>query len=263
MTSPEGGPAPGVDLVFGVNARTGSPRRARRDEPMTLVVLQQEIKQLILDRHLGPGDPLPTESELVNLLRVGRNSVREALKSLQALDVVEIRHGYGTFVGSMSLGPLADGLTFRLHHGLRDGLRGLRELLQIREELEASLIRKVVPLLGGAELARLREAVDLFAAAAETGSHDARMYADEAFHQVIYQPLGNELVLQLLDTFWVVYQRLVGRLPDLPRPRALVDHHQAIVAALVAHDAQAAEAAVRAHFAEIEERLSSISPRQD
>ncbi|MGH7912499.1 MAG: FadR/GntR family transcriptional regulator, partial [Candidatus Dormibacteraceae bacterium] len=132
---------------------------------MTLVVLQEEVKQLILDRRLQPGDPLPTESELMVLLRVGRNSVRETLKSLQALDLVEIRHGYGTFVGSMSLQPLTDGLTFRIHTDLRDGLRGLRELLEIREELEAALIRKVTPLTGEDELRRLREALDAIDAA--------------------------------------------------------------------------------------------------
>lgn len=231
----------------------------RRDEPMTLVVLQEEIKQLILDRHLQPGDPLPTESELVDALRVGRNSVREALKSLQALDLVEIRHGYGTFVGAMSLEPLADGLTFRIHHGMRDGLRELRELLEIREELEASLIRKVTPLMTAAEIDRLREVLDVFAA--NQVGDPAVVAADQAFHQRLYQPLGNQLVLQLLDTFWVVYQRLIAdlRRQGLPDPRDLLGNHRIIVDALERADAAAAERAVRAHFAEIQGRLAAIS----
>ena len=69
--------------------------------------------QLILDRRLRAGAPLPTEAELMEDLGVSRNSVREALKALQALDIVEIRHGYGTYVGQASLTPLIDGLTFR------------------------------------------------------------------------------------------------------------------------------------------------------
>ncbi|MGH7921209.1 MAG: FadR/GntR family transcriptional regulator [Candidatus Dormibacteraceae bacterium] len=231
---------------------------------MTLVVLQEEVKQLILDRRLQPGDPLPTESELMELLRVGRNSVRETLKSLQALDLVEIRHGYGTFVGSMSLQPLTDGLTFRIHTDPRDGLRGLRELLEIREELEAALIRKVTPLTGEDELRRLREALDAIDAAQRADSA-ARAFADQAFHQLLYQPLRNQLVLQLLDTFWIVYQRLGVdlRRQGLPDARALVEHHRAIVEALAGGDPSAAEQAVRAHFAEIEERLAWISPPAD
>jgi DNA-binding FadR family transcriptional regulator len=233
----------------------------RRDEPMTVVVLQEEIKQLILDRHLQPGDPLPTETELVELLRVGRNSVREALKSLQALDLVQIRHGYGTFVGSMSLEPLADGLTFRINHGMRDGLQGLRELLDVREELEASLIRKVTPLIGKVELSKLREALDVFAAA-QGGDPDAEAAADQNFHNLLYEPLDNRLVAQLLDTFWIVYQRLIVGLSraGLANPRDLLGHHRAIVDALDRGDAAAAERAVRAHFAEIAERLAAISP---
>lgn len=67
--------------------------------------VQREVVQLILDRKLQPGAPLPTEAELMEDLGISRNSVREALKALQALDIVEIRHGYGTYVGRASLTP--------------------------------------------------------------------------------------------------------------------------------------------------------------
>ena len=257
MMSPEGARAvSGAGSGPEQGARPGLGRRPRREEPPTLVALQTEIKQLILDRRLGPGDALPTESDLVEMLGVGRNSVREALKSLQALDLVDIRHGYGTYVGSMSLEPLADGLTFRIHHGLRDGLRGLRELLEIREELEAALIRKVTPLLGDEELDRLSTILDEFEAARRVGEGDVRL--DQAFHQMLYQPLGNQLVLQLLDTFWIVYQRLIDELRGrgLAQPDNLVDEHRAIVDALRSRDPLAAEQAVRGHFTEIYGRMA-------
>lgn len=67
--------------------------------------IERRIKELILERRLGPGDPLPTEAELMELFEAGRVSVREALKALQAMNVVEIRRGFGTFVGSLSLSP--------------------------------------------------------------------------------------------------------------------------------------------------------------
>src|SRR5687767_14274056 len=75
--------------------------------------IRRAVVQLILDRRLAPGAPLPTEAELMADLGVSRNSVREALKALQALDIVEIRHGYGTYVRHASMTPLVDGLTFR------------------------------------------------------------------------------------------------------------------------------------------------------
>lgn len=221
---------------------------------MTLDVLQEEIKQLILDRHLEPGDPLPTESELMEVLRIGRNSVREALKSLQALDLVDIRHGYGTYVGSMSLEPLAAGLTFRLLREMPDSVQGLSELLMIREELEAALIRKATPTIGDDVLRELDRLVDELQEARSEG-RDGVPY-DRAFHQLLYRDLGNHLVLQLLDTFWLVYQRLTARIQGLMQPSELIDEHRAIVVALRAHDVGASEAAIRFHFTEIEGRLA-------
>ena len=93
-----------------MSEETGSRRRPERRVSSQI---QREVMQLILDRKLRAGAPLPTEAELMEDLGVSRNSVREALKALQALDIVEIRHGYGTYVGEASLTPLVDGLTFR------------------------------------------------------------------------------------------------------------------------------------------------------
>ncbi len=92
-------------------------------------------------------------------LGVSRNSVREALKALQALDIVEIRHGYGTYVGQASLTPLVDGLTFRTLALLGDDAHALGEILQVREVLEEGLIRRITPPLTDADLDALEEIV--------------------------------------------------------------------------------------------------------
>jgi DNA-binding FadR family transcriptional regulator len=105
--------------------------------------IQDELMELILERRLQPGDLLPTEPELVEELGVSRNSVREALKALQALDIVEIRHGHGTYVGRLSLDPLTNGLTFRTLQGIGRDVRAIGEILEVREVLEDGLIRRV------------------------------------------------------------------------------------------------------------------------
>ncbi|WP_329609273.1 FadR/GntR family transcriptional regulator [Arthrobacter sp. ATA002] len=69
--------------------------------------------ELILDSRLQAGSPLPTEAELCSALGVGRNTLRESLKVLQALGVVEIRHGYGMFVAPTNFDALTTGLSFR------------------------------------------------------------------------------------------------------------------------------------------------------
>ena len=71
------------------------------------------IKEYILTNRLAPGDPLPTENELSEQLKVSRSRIREAVKTLSALDIVEVRHGYGTYVGRMSFSAMVESLAFR------------------------------------------------------------------------------------------------------------------------------------------------------
>lgn len=71
------------------------------------------IESFILEEHLQPGDPLPTENELCERLGVSRSSVREALRQLQALDIVTVHQGRGTYVGEMSLRPFAQMMVLR------------------------------------------------------------------------------------------------------------------------------------------------------
>ena len=124
--------------------RNSLPRAHSGRERRVSSQIQREVMQLILDRGLRAGAPLPTEAELMESLGVSRNSVREALKALQALDIVEIRHGYGTYVGEASLTPLIDGLTFRTLAQQGDDTGALAEILQVREVLEEGLVRRVV-----------------------------------------------------------------------------------------------------------------------
>lgn len=217
--------------------------------------LQQQIKQLILDRGLRPGEPMPTETDLVQALGVSRNSLREALKALQALDIVEIRHGFGTYVGPVSLAPLTDGLTFRILLATLEDRRGIRELLDVRETLEVGLIRRAAAATGDGELAALAEIVERMDAAADRGEQFP--VEDRRFHETLYEPLGNTLVVQLLRSFWEVFHRVEGDLPDPPDPKEVAGWHRAIVDALSARDVTAAEQALRDHFQQIQRRVAS------
>ncbi|MFS8197057.1 FadR/GntR family transcriptional regulator [Streptomyces sp. CWNU-52B] len=230
--------------------------------------IQREVTQLILDRRLLAGAPLPTEAELMESLGVSRNSVREALKALQALDIVEIRHGYGTYVGQASLTPFVDGLTFRTlaRQAGRDGQDGqgddtgaLAEILQIREVLEEGLVRRVAGTLSDEELARLEGVVDRMEEAGSAGLPFPEL--DREFHELLYAPLGNALVSQLLGAFWTVFRRVsaVRGWTDDPAPEVTVRRHRDIVVALRAHDVEGAQKAMADHFRGIEARAAQES----
>ncbi|MFG2497065.1 FadR/GntR family transcriptional regulator [Streptomyces sp. NPDC048441] len=221
--------------------------------------VQRKVMQLILDRGLKPGALLPTEAELMEALGVSRNSVREALKALQALDIVEIRHGYGTYVGQVSLTPLADGLTFRTLVQPADDTHALLEILQLREVIEEGLVRRIAVLLTDEELCQLEALVGRMEESADTGAVFPEL--DREFHETLYRSLGNELVPQLLGAFWNVFNRVAGvrGWARDPAPEVTVRRHRDIVTALRARDVEGAQRAMADHFRGIEARAGQES----
>jgi DNA-binding FadR family transcriptional regulator len=216
--------------------------------------IQDRIKDLILERGLTTGDPMPTENELVEHLGVGRNSVREALKALQAVDIVEVRHGFGTYVGDCSLDPFAEALVFRGRRSLRGNRHDLYEIVDLRQALEAGLIGQLVSVVDDADLRALKARLDELIVYAGRG--DAGDEADRAFHEQLFAPLGNQLMSQLLRVFWDVYHDLSHELaPSGLDPESIVEGHRAIYDAVEARDGARAVEAVHEHFRGIRTRM--------
>jgi DNA-binding FadR family transcriptional regulator len=228
--------------------------RATRGRSSRTEEVQQRVKQLILERGLAAGDPMPTEFELVEELDVSRNSLREALKALQAVGIVEIRHGFGMYVGSMSLGALVDELTFHARMSKRQGRDDLAHLVDIREVLERGLVEDVIDrglASGNAELDEIMERME-----AEARAGLVTPETDRMFHELLYKPLANPIVNQLLGAFWDVYRTLQHDLAPVEQEAAdVAQRHRDIYEALRAGDRGAAAAAMAAHFRGIRVRL--------
>ncbi|MBC3993906.1 FadR/GntR family transcriptional regulator [Streptomyces buecherae] len=220
--------------------------------------IQERIKRLIIDGRLPSGAPLPTEAELMELLGVSRNSVREALKALQAMGIVEIRHGFGTYVGAMSMAPMIEGLTFRTVAGHYRGEDSLLQLLELREALETGLLTRLVGRVPDADLATLDALVERMAAEAERGP--VRAETDRAFHAALYRGLDNQLLSEVLEAFWDAFHRVRTDLVDgTPDPQVTCEQHREILAAVRSGDTLRAEAAIRDHFGNIRTRLRSAA----
>jgi DNA-binding FadR family transcriptional regulator len=211
--------------------------------------LEERIVELIHERGLEPGAAMPTEPQLMDALGASRNSVREAIRALQALGIVDIRHGYGTFVGQAELRSLSASLAFRIRSRAGQGIRALHDLVEVRELLETGLIGEVAT--AGSSEARL-SALDALVTAM---AHDPG--ADRAFHALLYENCGNELVLQLIGLFWDTYhdvEHILGEPVD--RTEAIVANHRRIVTALRTRDAAAARDAMRLHFRDVRLRIA-------
>ncbi|HEX6685455.1 MAG TPA: FadR/GntR family transcriptional regulator [Candidatus Limnocylindrales bacterium] len=213
--------------------------------------VQDRIVDLIHERRLAPGAALPTEPQLVDLLGASRNSVREAIRALQALGIVEIRHGFGTFVGKASLEVMRPSLHFRIRTGSISGsITGLRDLIEVREVLEVGLIARVADSTSKAKLSALDALVNAM-------MHD--LEADRAFHALLYESLGNELVLQLIDLFWQVYHEVEQMLGEpQARNEEIAANHRRIVEALRDQNPHAAQEAMRRHFRDVKARIAKV-----
>ncbi|BBA95798.1 putative GntR family transcriptional regulator [Actinacidiphila reveromycinica] len=219
--------------------------------------MQDQITDLIVELDLDPGEALPPEPELMRVLGVSRNSVREALKGLQALGIVDIRHGYGTYVGTAQLLSMAPGLLFHSRLAVRREHPGaLRDIVEVRAMLESGLIRRSAAELSAADLDRLQAELDALAA----DGAPARADHDRRFHELLYEPLGNTLALQLIALFWGVYRQLEG---EVGKPRTdheqVVRQHRKVLAALRSRDPDAAAAAIADHFADVTARTERLA----
>ncbi|GAA4605924.1 DNA-binding FadR family transcriptional regulator [Actinoplanes octamycinicus] len=233
--------------------RTGSSAATTR-RPSRTDEVQQRIKQLILERGLSAGDPMPTELDLLDEINVSRNSLREALKALQAVGIVEIKHGFGMYVGTMSLVSLVDELTFHGRMSLQAGRNDLRHLVEIREVLESGLIQQVIaaPNAPTDELAAVMEQME-----AEARAGAVSPETDKRFHELLYEPLGNPLVIQLLAAFWDVYHALHTDIGEADEsPVEIAARHRRVYDAVRAGDVEESMAALREHFSGIRRRLA-------
>lgn len=221
-------------------------------------LLQSAIKDYILDNGLGAGDPLPSESDLAEQLGVGRNSVREAIKSLEVLGIVEARTGSGLYVRGFSF----DSILANLPYSALSGPNALSDSLDVRLLLELGVVDRVVKGRSEDQLARLGHILSDWKGEAEAGSYSADL--DREFHRVLCSQLENPLLRSLIDVFWEVYQQAVARdvLQEPSDPWDTYQRHVAVFDALEAGDSEELDSAFRAHLPGIARRVQEAASRQ-
>lgn len=220
--------------------------------------VQYSVKNFIIDNQLRPGDLLPPEAKLAHQLGVSRSSLREAIRALQILGVVESRHGSGTYVGSFDMATLQESLTFSIRISSdSDALLALREVLEVRSVLERHMIREIAATCSDDQLAQLEEITHQMAIKAKAGLTFAE--EDIAFHEALYAGLGNSLFVQLVRTFWQVFARVESHLRSIDQElHMVVETHQRIGEALRNRDPDAAEVAMAQHLEGIHERVNNV-----
>lgn len=219
------------------------------------LALQEKIKTLIIRRKMKSGDLMPTENELIDLFGVSRSSLREAIKSLEALHILDIHHGIGTFVGTSSLIPMIRGLTFYAQLHLQDNLKSILDILDVREILQYGFAPIALQKINAEEVLQLQSLVRLLEENAQQGRFSIK--EEQQIHLLMYQSVQNHLLTQYLDAFWQIYQQLDAELPAiLISPTDLAMQYREWVDAIEARDLERVQRAGLYYFQAIRQRLT-------
>jgi len=209
-----------------------------------------QIQRLIANGRIQPGDRLPPERELAELFRASRNSVRDALRVLEQMGLIESRHGDGTYVRALS----PEELTEPLASLLLQSHTQMRELWEVRRVFEPAVAEFAAQRIEPDELAELASILaeqELALARGGTGVEQ-----DTAFHYGIAEAARNPVMLRVLDTIIELLRASRERsLQQGDRPRQSLAGHRRILEGLRRGDPVAARSAMVQHLREVEERV--------
>ena len=236
-------------------------------KPIIRISLSDEIVERIIDlisqRVLKPGDRLPSEKDLANQLGVGRTTIREALRSLAVLGVVDGRVGEGTFVSSTNRRYLEKALQW----GLLIDRKDVQDLIETRLLLESQTAFWAAHRASQANLQEIEDAID----GMEQSIHDPESYlrADLQFHISIAQASQNSILYHLVSMTRGYLQAWIQRSLSRPTPRKTpqraeisIQEHRKILQAIRSGNAEGARQAMDAHILSSSRDLQSWLARR-
>lgn len=203
------------------------------------------LAELISDGQLAAGDTLPSESEIAARFNVSKPTVREALRKLEIMGVIEIVHGRGSFVRRISAQPLQ--FFLRLAVGSLD--RGIAEIIEFRRAIEVSAAGLAA--VNGTPEQRAK--LDTLMAGMRDAalSHDDWVEWDLAFHTLLSRMTGNTLIAFMVEAMCPIMQQSISMLHgqrQLRDAEKTLRRHEAIARAIADRDPVAAQRAMEQHF---------------
>ena len=228
-----------------------------RFEVVSRSTLPEEIANRLLEQiraqQLRPGDKLPAERNLAQMMNVSRPVLREALRALAIMRVVDIRQGDGTYITSLEPRQLISHLDFVFS---KDSV-ALVQLLEARRVIEIGNVRLAAVRVTDADLTGLEDLLRSMATCVDDAERFSEL--DIAMHAAVCAAANNFLLLQfmnIISTLGRVSRERTGGLRAVRE--AAVDDHGAILDAMRHHDPDAAERAMRRHLDHVDAGLKSV-----
>jgi GntR family transcriptional repressor for pyruvate dehydrogenase complex len=211
----------------------------------------EKIKAMIVAGELRPGDRLPREADLAERLGLSRNSLREAVKALSLIRVLDVRQGDGTYVTSLAPQLLLDALNFIVDFHRDDTVL---EFLEVRRILEPAATALAAQRMTGADVAELRK---VLTAMTDDAGIDELVANDLEFHHRIAAGAGNTLLCSLIDSLSgpTTRARIWRGLTQAGAVEKTREQHPAILDAIAAGKPELARAWSTVHVAGVEDWL--------
>ena len=213
------------------------------------------IQELIRAGDLPPGSRLPPENELAAQLGIGRSSIREAIKALELIRVLDVRQGDGTYVTSLEPHLLLEGVGFAIDLVQDDSILEVVEVRRLFEPVATGLAAKRID---DASLERLVEYVEGMEMAG--ADQEQLIHCDQAFHSTVFAATGNRTLMSILEglSSRTLRARIWRGAIEREAFQQTIREHRAIHQALAAHDRPLAEAAALMHVNTSERWLRDV-----
>jgi len=228
----------------------------RANEPISSEVTRRLLDYLI-SGDVRPGERLPSERRLAEMLGVGRSHVRQAIKSLTVLGLIDARQGDGTYLKRTD-SPL---LPLAIEWGLLLGAKQSQDLVEARSELEILLAGLAAERRDEADVEDMRRQVEIMQA---TADNDEFVRADVAFHLGIARAARNRSLFQVMRSIRALLEVWITRVAYAPGTRpATWFEHAAVFQAIEASDPDGARRAMAAHMEGAADRLNVTLAEQE
>jgi GntR family transcriptional repressor for pyruvate dehydrogenase complex len=208
------------------------------------------IKEMIVSGELRAGERLPREADLAERLGLSRSSLREAVKALSVIRILDVRQGDGTYVTHLGPRQLLEALSFVVDFHQDDTVF---EVLEVRRILEPAATAMAAQHADDGAVARLYELCDR----TEHAAPDELAALDAEFHRVVAESSGNTYLAYLLDilTGSTVRSRIWRGIARNGSVHQAISEHRSITEAVAAHQPDVARAWATVHVANAEQRL--------
>ena len=211
----------------------------------------ERIKEMIVSGELRPGDRLPKEADLAERLGLSRNSLREAVRALSLIRVLDVRHGDGTYVTSLQPEVLLDTVGFVIDFHRDDSVL---HLLEVRRILEPAATAMAAHKMTDAQLEALAALIEPINAATDLND---LISTDLEFHRQIAVASGNPVLASLIESLSAptLRARVWRGLTQEGAVARTHEQHQAIHQALVARQPELARSWATVHISGVEDWL--------